>query len=77
MISAETISIAQYTPDCPKCAWKPASIEGSARYGELIDHVKTFHHMGAPTFQEQTIFVTGPGGQAYAQTCEVAIFTNL
>jgi hypothetical protein len=73
MIPFKTIEIARTTWTCSECGWKPASVEGSARYDELVGHVAASHNMGAPTLMKKTIFVTGHG----EQTCEVAVFTNL
>jgi hypothetical protein len=66
----KTIEVDQTTRACPDCGWKPVSMEASARYGELIDHVMALHGMGKPEFGDRTVFVTGQGGQK----CEVARF---
>jgi hypothetical protein len=70
--SVKTIWIHQFERICPDCSWKPVSVEGSARYGELIYHVMKFHGMVKPILKDRTIFVTGHG----EQTCEVAIFIS-
>jgi hypothetical protein len=71
MIPVKTIWIHQFDRICPDCSWKPVSgVEGSTRYGELIDHVMKFHNMGKPIFKDRTIFVKDLG----VQKLEVAIF---
>lgn len=70
MVPMKITEIDRTNRKCPDCSWKPASVEGAARYGELIDHVMKFHGMGKPILKDRTIFVKDLG----AQKLEVAIF---
>jgi hypothetical protein len=66
------IEINQTIRTCPECGWKPDNKEGSAMYGDLIEHVMKAHNMGKPYFTDRTIFVKDLG----EQKLEVAIFTR-
>jgi hypothetical protein len=67
-IPLKTVEINQTTKSCPVCKWTPARVE--TRYSDLVDHLKTTHHMGQPVFGVKHIFVTGFG----PQECKTANF---